>query len=522
MDNAHRDVYDEDALEYFLLNGTAAAGLYVPDGVISTSGFEFTYPSLCMVDYQSPSGSFTIETATTENGVEYNNVSYNGMGLRSAENAGYYLLFTYDITSESVWYYVSNYIDYFTIPNTENFDIDDYDFEGYLNCLFLGSKTSYILAVTTDAPSDTTLSNYVNYIGGNILEKSNAVVYDETQASPYAVTVTPDALRFYIGSSYNVTITFSDELVKEDSTKEVTLRYTVGSGVTLNSANTVISNFKWSESTPNQISFTFTPDKNYSADRCDYTFTLENLVGKTSGKAPVDTILFAMYKPSFSCPVNPLSYCTAVASVPQLISDSDLSVNGWHYTDENGNEQTVSGNSLSNKISLVATTYSEDENKEYENEVNAYNEDNGDNVNILSSATYDLSLNLCDMQVKYLNGEKVMIMVPFPEGYSADSAGVSFKAYHFADDGSVEEIDCYCTEYGIILFCSSFSDYTVAAVESDGTDVKTVLIAAEGNGTASSASGEKFIKVEKDGKLSVTISADSDYCIDSISVNGKI
>ncbi len=512
MDNALRDGGDADSLKYFLMNGSDAAGLYVPNGVISTSYFEFEYPSLSMADYEVPSSNFTFETATTSSGSEYQKISYNGMGLRAAEKQGYYILATFSVNTETDWFYVISQMR-FALENSGG-DIDNYDFDSYFSGQLLGGA-DYILAVTTDAPDKDAAITDIYYSGDNIFDKSSAVLDIEDEKPPYAVSVSPDSLRFYIGSSYNVTVTFNDNLTKIDTAEAVTVTFSVPDGVTLNSPDGVITNVVWSQSNPSQISFTFTPDKNYSADRCGYTLTFGNVAGETSGKAPVSTILTALYKPSFSCPVNPLSYCMAVATVPQLISDGDLSVEGWTYTDANGVEQTVTSSSLSAKISLVATTYTGEANAEYEEAVNQYNQTAGNGTTVLESATYDLSLNLCDVQVNYLNGNKVQILVPFPEGYSAESAGVSFKAYHFADSGEIEEIDCYCTEYGIVLFCSSFSAYTIAAVDG-AEDNKNVLVTCEGHGSSS----ENLVAVASGGKLSVTLTADEGYCIDSVTIGG--
>ena len=207
-----------------------------------------------------------------------------------------------------------------------------------------------------------------------------------------------------------------------------------------------------------------------------------------------------------------------MAAKPELLEPGDLSCKGWELDSGEKLEDVVSNVTIvASKPVLKVSTPDEEQKKEMLDKI----EEEGNTV--LESATYNIDLLMCNKSI-VTTGSSVRMSVGFPEGYGADTEGVTYKAYHFIKKNGkitdVEEIDCVVTQYGLVIACRSFSPYAVVAVKAD-QPVKDVKKVAVLNSEGGEVAGDKICSLEKGKSRKVTLKAKDGYCISSINLSGK-
>ncbi len=503
MDNGRAE--DGTSREFFLKSGRdEVSRSYQPDGVISLAdpglAFEFVYPSLAGIEYGTESRAFTF---TEENNKTY--VSYNGMGIDKAAEQGQYIVFAYDTESLNTWYYVSlHYAAMNKSVGNGSYSLADIDEDTrFVN---YNGSVACVYAVTDTAPEiafeNVRTFEDAKYVGDSdgIYDVSaiNGTPTEMTKRAPYAVTKTPNNARLEENKTYTATITYSENLKKANAGDEAGIELTTAV------AGATVTDFVWSESKPNTVSFTFTTKSSYNYS-VSYYFTLTNLVGAVSRLAPQETAFTVVNNPEFSCPKVEGSLNTVYAGVPALIADGDLSLEGWK--DDDGNDVA---SDLPSRLSLVATYPTESQTEDMLDKI----EESG--TVPLASSTYNLKLELCSNQISYVSGKKIKVLLPYPEGFDASRKVVTFKAYHFKADGTPEEIECIVTENGIIMLCDSFSPFAIVAAEGETAERK-VLTNVIGNGSAD----RELITLKEGESGKVTVTAQEGFTVEAVTLNGK-
>ena len=122
----------------------------------------------------------------------------------------------------------------------------------------------------------------------------------------------------------------------------------------------------------------------------------------------------------------------------------------------------------------------------------------------------------------------------FPEGFSPDDAGTTFKIYHYKHDDKgnitgVEEIPVIITEYGLIAQVKSFSPFKIVQIKKSSdavtmSDAKNVYATVNGVGGTVSAqenSGKGGITSVTEDTVTYYINAQEHYQVGTVLLNGK-
>lgn len=508
MDNGLKE--DGSSREYFMKCGTDKVSTeYIADGVVSVTSdkntFELSYPSLSPVKYEADSSYFTFEKEG-----EKTFANYLGMGISEAEKKGKYVIYTYDTENmKTGWMYVS--LSYaFTIKAQGGMPkLSDIDSKNRFDITSFGDF-KYVLAVTDVAPKysfeDIATAESLNpdsyFYKGNISDIMHYSYVNGTESvaknPPRVIEKSHNSSTLAENKEFTVTVKYSENLKKvyEDETVKV-------EGKTIDGAIEV-KNVKWDKANPNVLSFTFkTKTTNYRT--YNYYFTPSNLIGESSKANPLDSCFTVYNKVEFACPKVEGAINTVYTDKPALITDKDLSTDNW--TDKDGNKL---GSDLPFRLALVASKPSTDKSNEMVDKI----EQTGDKV--LQSSTFELNLQLCSAQVAFLNGQKLKVLMPFPDGYGPEDAGVTFKAYHFKADGTPEVIESVVTENGIVMYVDAFSPFAIVAVEGN-YDTRDVLVQLNGNVTVD----KEIIKLSKDSSDTVSLTLDDNNALDYVLLNGK-
>lgn len=485
--------------EYLLCNMETMGATHTANGILSEANFEFAYPALNALgggtDGEGDADfTITVGETVTDGELSYYDltVSYKGMGQAAAAEQGYYFLIDYN--GEGKWAYITPEIYAGAIVDTETsmtFPVYNSD-----------SVSSIQFGITQTPKSGDALDDL--YFSGDTSQivRSDTVTtsFSSTYYSPpYIDWVTPSNQSYITpGKEYDVVVTYSKALKQ---TGEIGVTFTSDSQIATNGST--LTDVRWSQSEPNVLRFKFTASLNYGGVSCFYYFNVSGLVGADSDKAPNSLALFAKNSAFYCCPTVD---GWAVYGTPVLLQSGDMSAENWTYSDG-----TSVADDVSFRLALIASKASESENQSYQNIIKE------EGVSVLSSETYNLTLNLCEKQIAALgDGQRLKIMLPYPEGYDPANAETSFRAYHFDKDDNPEVIDCYMNEYGIVIFCTSFSPFTVVEVGAQASDNKNVLITATKGGTVS----DDFVSLSQ-GSRQVTVTPSAGYVIDSITVGGK-
>lgn len=496
--------------------------------VEAAGNYTFKYPELNQEDYG-------IDSVTNINGLlvkfkqdgteteEYKAgdyyISYNNKGFVETAKEGKYILMKsyYYLPSNEEWK-VSQW-GYF-LPDVYAGGFRDYGDHLYLTM----PNSEYVeFAVTTLAPGDYQSNpKYLSYQGdeSDFVAKSGKLYNPNGiyKSKPYVKTQTPRATAtISVGPTYHVDVTYDDDLVFERNVTEI--GYRMESTGTTGVQESELTNLKFDGK--NRITFDLKFSKMYADDGAHYRIYITGLVGKNSGKAPMEIIFGAVNEISCSYRMN-LAKNWEVFGRPILMENEDLSMNDWETKDG-----TPVSDKLRNRIALVTTRTTQQEN----NAMNDLMQDELQNQELITSETYNISLNVCKSYV-VKTGHRLRIALGFPAGYGPEDAGVTFKAYHFMRNNEgevtgVEEIPCVITQYGLIVTCDSFSPFAIAVVENDGTQVitdKTVVVSDSEGGTITGANREEgnIVTLKENESRTFNIKADEGYDIETITVCGEV
>ncbi len=503
--------------EHVALETVEAAGNYV-----------FQYPELNAEDYGidaiTNSDGLYIKykqdgTQTEEYKAGDYYISYNGKGYgESAKEGKYIIMKSYYYKPGDEKWDVSPWA-YF-LPEVYVGGFRDYDDHIYLTM----PNSEYVeFAVTTLAPGDYQHDpKYLAYQGdeSDFVAKSGKL-YNPSgtyKGRPYIKTQTPGATAsITVGPTYHVDVTYDDDLVlAEGATKA---GYKLESTGPTGADETEITNFTFDGK--RRITFDLKFSKMWADDGAGYKIYITGIVGKNSGKQPMEITYGAVNQISCSYRMNKAKNWEVFAR-PTLLENEDLSMNEWKTSDG-----TPVSDKLKSRIALVTTrttkTESDAMNNLMENELQ--------NQELVTSQTYNISLNVCKKYV-VKTGHRLRLSLGFPAGYGPDDAGVTFKAYHFIrnDKGEVtgvEEIPCVITQYGLIITCDSFSPFAIAVVENDGSQVspdKTVIVSDSEGGTITGANREEgnILTLKENESKTVNIKAEEGYQIEAITVCGEV
>lgn len=544
--------YAVDATANDGMDGTAQVGTYllaeapvmkehhVPDGVMSPGGFKFTYPVLAGEDGSS-SGTEDIDsdgykTVFDKDGLRVGykdgmadsqktgifKVSYKGMGYEEA------------VRKEGV-YILTRFYQY--MPGTGEDEQGNWGYSDpkpfvvpqLKDALVLANNNSrYIeFAVTKVAPDgplygdgltaeDLEKNWHFQGTEGDLILSTGKLENPNGNfvPSPWAKKLTPGSMGYLMmGNTYSVRAEFNEDLEEYDGQK-AGYELTVKDGASALD-HCRIENFKWDGR--RTVTFDFTPSKMWADNYARYDFQVTGLRGKGSWKAP-DVFSYYVKGKISICAFRPQGYYFNVFAKPELLEPGDLSCKGW---------ELASGKKLEDEVSNVAIVASKpvlevsEPDKEQTEEMLEQIKKEGDTVR--KSATYNIDLKMCNKSI-VKTGSSIRMSVGFPEGYGADTEGVTYKAYHFIKENGkivdVEEIDCVVTQYGLVIACKSFSPYAVAAVAADKPveDVRKVLML---NSSGGEILGDKIRRLEKDKSQTVALKAKDGYCISSINLAGK-
>jgi hypothetical protein len=521
--------------EYLLASEVVMNVCHTPSGILSAVNYEFRYPELGLSE-------LGFNTVTSSNGLEvkYNKdgvyegldsgvfkVSYNGMGYAEAAKQGKYILgkfYQYDYTK-------GDYID----GDWGYLDMKLYGFDGDEGDMIIDSATELTInlphipyvefAVTDIAPqsNDGTFASVqksLTYQGDPLLFIAQSdKIYNENGnyvAPPYVESSTPATTgRLKVGTTYPITVTYDQDLVQKEG-EEVSIKVT-SSGPT-GAEYCKVTDFSWDGD--RTFTFNFTPSEMWADDSIYYDFQMTGVVGAYSQKAP-NAIRYVASHGCVAFAYRSQGYDWNVFGKPSLLDNVDFDTTDWTSNDSTTTKIT---DQVKKGLMLVTTkttdTQAEEMNSMIENQTGG---------EVVKSETYNINLTLCKSQI-LKTGDGVRVSVGFPEGYSADDAGVTFKAYHFTKDDSgnitgVEPIDCVVTQYGLVITCKSFSPFAIVAVEGDESDTttstdKTIILSQTEGGTIESTDGSMFTLKAGEEK-EVTVQADKGYQIESIYVNSE-
>lgn len=510
--------------ELLLVGDDIMGARHIPSGIVSPANREFTYPSLSqsglgfyeisnnnglLVEYMSGSED-GMDTATLR-------VSYNGMGYQEAAKKGKYILARFYQYYPNTGEYISNEWAY-ADPTPYDIPQDDHAL------IFPVPHVTYAeFAVTDLAPSGSLIENgqlnedYWYYKGDPLLfEAMSGMIYNPNGtyvAPPYPQAYSPSTMgRIYMGQTYEFRIPFNDKLIPT-GTEEVGYKITC-TGPT-GAQYSKVEDFRWDGD--RTITFRFTPSSMFADESVIYTFQFTGLVGEKSGKAPIP-LEYVSSAQCASCAYRKLGYDWNVFGQPSLLENSDLSMTGWETSDGSAVSEL-----LKNRLALVVTSPSKTQTDAMNDLISSANS----GTQVLASETYNITLTLCKSQI-IKTGQGVRVSVGFPAGYGPDDEGVTFKAYHFKrnDAGEVigvEEIGCVVTKFGLILTCDAFSPFAIAAVKDNGsgrTNARTAILSGSYGGKITASGKDSIFTLDQNGSASVTVTADSGYMIEQLTVNG--
>ena len=526
---------------------------HVDDPVISSSGYELRYPALKPYNY----GNDTDDNGMNIKGDYIDNldgngqlckltVVYDGKGAKKLEEQGKYLAARLGDRKEDgsmTWGLWCNFVKMadFMFPGAFKYD----DKASYV---YMYANIDYIQFALIDyAPDESngatypdkpefgdlagTPCNYIykneNLTEGHISQPSTPYQnegYGSYIPAPSANATPSNTGKMKVDATYEMTFVYSDTLVPAEgkTAADVGLNIETARGNDTINDSVEITNFKWDGN--KTISFTFKPSRMFIHNGITYYFTPTNLVGKKSNKIPNPvTYYFSGKNVVCSKIFNDGRLYINAYGTPNILDTSDLAVND--FKDENGNYYAKDQRS---QLILVADKAG---NKKTGQMLDMLETNEGiEKDDVITTASYEISLQICGVVQKIPNGSYMQVAFGFPEGFSPDDEGTTFKIYHYTHDDKgnitgVEEIPVIVTKYGLIAKVQSFSPFTVVQVKKDAvTDngAKNVYASVSGNGgTITAEVGTSGIREVTGDSITYTITAEAGYRIDRIMLNGK-
>lgn len=277
------------------------------------------------------------------------------------------------------------------------------------------------------------------------------------------------------------------------------------------------------------ISFVFRPSISFSHNEVTYKFHLDNMhcvrLNGETGK-PADVNLEAI-RTSIVCNKvfgDGKLYVEAFGT-PTLVDNSDLSVKGWTYKDENNETRKVSDSQRSQLALVVKTPANKNQ---LENSV----ESSLGAGNVQKMATYELDLNICSRIASIPADSYLKLSFGFPEGITADMEGVEFEVFHFKKDASgnldysnPERLNCVVTKYGLTVTVNSFSPFVIVARNKTAQDdtrkgIVTALNGLGGTITADTNKPVNFLLADGD-KVTYTLTPEQGYAVEYVLLGDK-
>ncbi len=499
---------------------------HVAIGTVEAAGnYKFQYPELYSEDYG-------IDAVVNNNGLlvkfkqegtqteEYKAgdyyISFEGKGYAKAREEGKYILMKYheyrpgdEIWREGKWGYMD--------PEPYAGGFKDYDDHIYITV----PNSEYVeFAVTTLEPSEGIAGLTYQGDESDFLAQSGKLYNPNGtyKGKPYIKKQTPAPTQMLtVGPTYHVDVTYTDELVLAEGATEI--GYRMDSTGATGAEKSEITNFTFDGKS--RVTFDLKFSEMYADDGANYHIYLTGVVGKNSGKEPMEITYGADHIIACSSRMNQAQNWEVFAR-PTLMENQDLSMNGWQTSDG----ESVS-EKLKNRIALVTTRTTKTEKEAMNNLMEGELPDQ----ELITSETYNITLNVCKQYV-VKTGHRLRLSLGFPAGYGPEDAGVTFKAYHFKRDAQgnvtgVEEIPCVVTPYGLIVTCDSFSPFAVAVVENDGTQVaqeKSLIVSASEGGVITGANRNQgnIVTLKENETATLSVEADEGYEIETLTVCGEI
>jgi len=531
------------------------------DPQVSTSGYKMPYPEIkgekLSTDFAAPETDWVVDY--DKNGLKIESVvlegakkfavTYNGMDRIAAENAGFIILNRIGSTAgggdEEFGPWLSaeqTEIHYGTVTkNGKTYFLRDLD---------IAKKTIQFAVIPNTVQPDTT---------GLIPSYSDDLVVDKAIVAPvsllnplhdpdyvadiYARDISPRnvSLDTTEDTKFNAHITYSKVLTFTDGSNAPKLSFKARY---FDATSYIEDIYEWArienvrldidaENDTTTIYFDFYPSTSYTHNEVIYEFTLSNMKGvyqKADAEKypPVASMLFQ--RVSIACPKvfgGGKLYISGYGT-PTLVDNSDLSMKGWTYKDENGKEKKVSESQRS-QLALVVKTPKASDKAGLENAVDkAVGADN-----VMSTATYELNINLCKNIPAIPNGSFLKLSFGFPAGITAESEGVEFEVYHFKRnaqgeiDYSIEPevLNCVVTKYGLTVTVHDFSPFVIVARKSTEADkakkgIVTALNGMGGSVSASTGMPVNFLESAEDF-VEYTITPDAGNAVEYVLLNGK-
>lgn len=561
----------------FLIGSADMSVHHYPSGVVSESGFEFSYP---IMSFSGPSGMtisddnaplkvrYEVREAYGEENAGVYYVSYMGMNLTEMMQHGYYLLMKY-----SVYNIIDGWVDTDWGYVTPEIYLDAFPDVGH-ETMFQMPHVEYMEFGVTEIPYPPIVYDKIPdlwYHGDpSLLLADSGMIHNENgtyRAAPFVRRANPTQTMCWDidGQWKHVTAEYDDilvlpevyekycapgneqrddpqylEMLQKATANDVKLVVHMtdwGQGIyrEMNYSNLaknlvmhhVIPQDGETDSNGNKlapytiIEFDFCPSEMWADDNVFYAFTLQGVVGAWSGKA-TNYFGYGCAHPCAICCYKSRGFDYNCFAKPQMIGDGNIALDG----DLSDLEGTKIAEEYKQRLMLVV----EDTNKKDAQTMNDLVKTETDDT-VLGADSYNINLTLCRKQWANLeDGMAIRIQCGFPAGYGPDDAGVTFKAYHYIKDSNgnitgVEEIPCTITPYGLLIEVRSFSPFMIAAVQATAEDLakqeKTVALMADVGGTITATDkGGDMITLKPGESVTFTVTPDENYQLESVEFSG--
>ncbi len=480
--------------KYSAMDSMTAGREYIPDGVISSSGYELSYPALSSLNYNEAINPNTIADREIEtfgfnfkskheykvDSDTYNvffQISYNGKNSTelSAQNMRMINRYQYMENGNLKW---SRWQD---ITNSQPYDGSGIeDKEGYTSIYINNNVYQTQYAIIKDLTPDTDASNgyitWENIYFSDVEEVENHIVflsqlyvnqvYGTYTAAPYVNNVKTSP---YVGGM----VIISDNMAQSASSAIMADRFATTFKVVYDEPLHILDDTKpiGVISTPdiekakqysgfvafsdgkyvhlvadengvyNTLEFKFKPSLMYEHNRIGYAFNFTNvgsskIVDKKVGDSFVRTT-------SDKLPNNAyFTFSRNYMACPKIFGDGRLWVDccAQPVLADNSdlsemNFKDEEGNSTftesaRSQMMLVVDKVSTEVESSMLNEIEDNNDININKADIKSSQTFDINLQICGKTPTIPDGSYVKISLGFPEGYGPKDEGVTFKLFH--------------------------------------------------------------------------------------------